>query len=42
MDGWFQNWRVKKAKIFKNGNEVFDGLSNSLAVARYSKSFSEK
>lgn len=41
FNGWVvpKNWWVKKAKIFKNGKEIFDGMSNSLGVARYSKSF---
>lgn len=41
-NGWIvpQNWRVKRAKLFKDGVEVFDGARNALGVAYYSKSFS--
>lgn len=43
-NGWIvpQNWQVKKAKIFYEGEEIFDGLSNSLAVGYYSHSFQGK
>lgn len=42
FNGWSvpQNWRVKRAKIFKGGREVFDGTAHTLGVAYYSKSFS--
>jgi len=41
-NGWTvpQNWKVKRAKLFRNGVEVFDGTANALGVAYYSKSFS--
>ena len=41
-NGWQvpQNWRVKRAKLLRDGREVFDGTSHTLGVARYSKSFS--
>lgn len=41
FNGWTvpQNWRVKKAKLFKDGREVFDGTANSLGVGYYSSSF---
>jgi aminopeptidase-like protein len=41
-NGWEvpQNWRVKSAKLLRDGREVFDGRSHTLGVARYSKSFS--
>jgi len=41
FNGWSvpENWRVRRALIKQNGDVVFDGLSNSLGVARYSKSF---
>jgi aminopeptidase-like protein len=40
-NGWIvpQNWRVKRAKLYRGGREVFDGTANTLGVARYSKSF---
>lgn len=43
-NGWVvpKNWRVKKAKIFKNGKLFFDAKLNELGVARYSKSFKGK
>ncbi|WP_096701972.1 DUF4910 domain-containing protein [Magnetospirillum sp. 15-1] len=34
------NWRVKRAKLFKDGVELFDFTVNSLGVGYYSKSFS--
>jgi aminopeptidase-like protein len=42
FNGWEvpQNWRVKRAKITRDGREIFDGKAHTLAVARYSKSFS--
>jgi aminopeptidase-like protein len=41
-NGWLvpQNWRVKRATILRDGREVFDGTAHTLAVGRYSKSFS--
>lgn len=40
-NGWEvpQNWRVLRAKLFKDGREVFDGKAHTLGVGRYSKSF---
>jgi len=40
-NGWRvpNNWRVKRAKLFREGAEVFDFAANSLGVAYYSKSF---
>ena len=42
FNGWVvpQNWRVKRAKLFRDGHEVFDGTENALGVGYYSKSFS--
>ena len=42
FNGWIvpDNWTAKTARLFKDGVEVFDGLSNSLGVAYYSNSFS--
>ena len=41
FNGWQvpDNWRVNRAKLFKEGVEVFDGKSHALGVARYSKPF---
>ncbi len=41
FNGWVvpDNWRVKRAKIFRDGKEVFDATDNSLGVGYYSKSF---
>lgn len=41
FNGWQvpDNWRVRRAKIFRNGIEIFDGTTHTLGVARYSKSF---
>jgi aminopeptidase-like protein len=41
FNGWVipENWRVKRAKLFRDGKEVFDGKANSLGVGYYSKSF---
>lgn len=41
-NGWVvpDNWRVKRAKLFRDGVEVFDGTAHTLGVAYYSKSFS--
>jgi aminopeptidase-like protein len=40
-NGWIvpQNWRVKRAKLFRDGVEIFDGAKNALGVGYYSKSF---
>jgi aminopeptidase-like protein len=40
-NGWVipDNWRVKRAKLFRDGVEVFDGTENSLGVGYYSRSF---
>jgi aminopeptidase-like protein len=40
-NGWLvpDNWKVLKAEIRRDGRVVFDGLSHTLGVARYSKSF---
>lgn len=40
-NGWVvpQNWRVKRAKLFRDGVEVFDGTRSALGVGYYSKSF---
>lgn len=42
FNGWEvpQNWRVKRARLTRDGHDVFDGRSHTLAVARYSRSFS--
>ncbi|HEY0837670.1 MAG TPA: DUF4910 domain-containing protein [Azospirillum sp.] len=42
FNGWEvpQNWRVLKAQIRRDGEVVFDGAGHTLAVARYSRSFS--
>ena len=44
FNGWVvpKNWKVLNAKIYKDNELVFDGKSNEIAVARYSKSFSGK
>ena len=44
FNGWVvpKNWKVLNAKIYKDNKLVFDGESNEIAVARYSKSFSGK
>ena len=41
FNGWQvpDNWRVLRAKLYKEGVEVFDGRSHALGVGRYSKSF---
>ncbi len=41
-NGWTvpKNWRVKRAKLYHNGREIFDGTTDTLGVARYSKPFS--
>lgn len=40
-NGWVvpENWRVHRAKLFRDGVEVFDGTANTLGVGRYSRSF---
>lgn len=40
-NGWRvpQNWRVSRAKLYRDNVEVFDGLSHTLGVAYYSKPF---
>jgi aminopeptidase-like protein len=40
-NGWTvpQNWRVKRAKLYCDGREIFDATANALGVAYYSKSF---
>ena len=42
-NGWLvpNNWRVHRAKVFRDGVEVFDGTRHALGVARYSKSSSD-
>ena len=41
-NGWIvpDNWRVKRAQIFRDGRLVFDGAGQALAAGYYSKSFS--
>lgn len=41
FNGWTvpQLWRVERAIISRNGQQVFDGRANTLGVAIYSKSF---
>lgn len=41
-NGWIvpNNWRVRRAKLLRDGVEVFDGTGHTLGVARYSMSFS--
>jgi aminopeptidase-like protein len=41
-NGWQvpDNWRVRNAKLYRDGVEVFDGRLHTLGVGRYSKSFS--
>lgn len=43
FNGWMvpDNWRVKRAKLFKDGREIFDAASHALGVAYYSRSFSD-
>lgn len=40
-NGWVvpDNWRVKKASLFRDGKLVFDGRAHTLGVGRYSRSF---
>ena len=35
FNGWQvpQNWRVRRAKLFRDGRELFDGAGQALAVA---------
>lgn len=42
FNGWTvpDNWRVKRAKLFRGSQEVFDGANHSLGVGYYSNSFS--
>ena len=42
FNGWIvpDNWRVKRAQIFRDGMKVFDGAGQALAVGYYSNSFS--
>jgi aminopeptidase-like protein len=42
FNGWVvpQNWRVRRAKLFREGRELFDGANQALAVGYYSHSFS--
>lgn len=41
FNGWEvpNNWRVERAKLFRDGVEVFDGTSHTLGVGYYSRSF---
>lgn len=41
-NGWIvpDNWRVRRAKLYHEDVEVFDGQLHTLGVGRYSKSFS--
>ena len=41
-NGWVvpDNWRVMRAKLFRDDVEVFDGTAHTLGVAYYSNSFS--
>jgi aminopeptidase-like protein len=41
-NGWQvpNNWRVRRAVLYKNGQPVFDGTVHPLGVGRYSRSFS--
>ncbi len=40
-NGWRipDNWRVKRAKLFRDGKEIFDFTVNTLGVGYYSRSF---
>lgn len=40
-NGWVvpNNWRVHRAKLYRDGIEVFDGQAHTLGVGRYSKSY---
>jgi aminopeptidase-like protein len=42
FNGWVvpQNWRVRRAKLYRDGQELFDGAGQALAVAYYSRAFS--
>lgn len=41
FNGWEvpANWRVRRAKLFRDGVEVFDGTAHTLGVGYYSQSF---
>lgn len=41
FNGWMvpDNWRVCRAKLFRDGVEVFDGTAHTLGVGYYSRSF---
>lgn len=41
-NGWCvpQNWRVRRAKLYQDGREIFDGSGQALAVGYYAHSFS--
>src|SRR5580658_8444592 len=41
-NGWVvpDNWRVKKALLYRDGDVVFDGRAHTLGVALHSRSFS--
>ena len=43
-NGWVvpKKWKVKKAKIFRNGKLIFDANLHYLGVGYYSKSFKGK
>ena len=43
-NGWVvpDQWSVKKASIYFNNNEIYDGTKHPLGVAHYSQSFSGK
>lgn len=40
-NGWVvpDNWQVRRAKLFRDGEEVFDGTRHTLGVGYYSRSF---
>ena len=40
-NGWVvpDDWRVTRARILRDGREVFDGTAHTLGVGRYSRSF---
>jgi aminopeptidase-like protein len=42
FNGWQvpQNWRVRRAKLLRDGHELFDGAGQALAVGYYSRPFS--
>jgi len=41
FNGWQvpDNWRVRKALLYRDGELVFDGCAHTLGVARYARSF---